>query len=71
MFCYQHNLHSSQTGITAAGAFFEFCYQHNLHSSQTGKRWSLIQDSFATSIIYIVLKQRVLMIILEYVLLPA
>ena len=34
-----------------------FCYQHNLHSSQThdGK---LLQDiSFATSIIYIVLKQ--------------
>ncbi len=35
MFCYQHNLHSSQTIELLTSVLFKFCYQHNLHSSQT------------------------------------
>ena len=34
-FCYQHNLHSSQTKSVDEKAKSLFCYQHNLHSSQT------------------------------------
>ena len=34
-FCYQHNLHSSQTVLSITLRKMQFCYQHNLHSSQT------------------------------------
>ena len=56
-FCYQHNLHSSQTPGFRHRNNLRFCYQHNLHSSQTSPLILERSSGFATSIIYIVLKQ--------------
>ena len=48
-----------------------FCYQHNLHSSQTERQEVVRYYGFATSIIYIVLKQGALANDGSVVLLPA
>ena len=56
-FCYQHNLHSSQTPGFRHRNNLRFCYQHNLHSSQTSPLILERSSGFATSIIYIVLKR--------------